>query len=153
MRLILSFLKIVFYLFIGFIFIILISQLLIYIISEFFGATKINLTNNKLLVKTKIICIYKDKNITVLDNNNYIKQLSVNDSSKVNIKINKNMERDIYIENQSIKLETDKDSMRILNSSSKKIGGWMGIKIEDRELNNFFVNNKKEFTFDSYKIK
>ena len=99
--------------------------------------------------KTRIVCIYKDNNITIYDKNNDIYELEINDDSMVTI-IDKNQVRNVYIRNQSVKLKTVKDSIRILSSTTKKIGGWMGIKIQDDCLKHFFVDNEKKFTFEPY---
>ena len=118
-----------------------------FIINKFFTSKVVLSDVNQ--TKTRIVCIYKDNNITIYDKNNDIYELEINDDSMVTI-IDKNQVRNVYIRNQSVKLKTVKDSIRILSSTTKKIGGWMGIKIQDDCLKHFFVDNEKKFTFEPY---
>jgi len=119
-----------------------------FIINKFFTSKVVLSDVNQ--TKTRIVCIYKDDNITIDDKNNDIYELEINDDSMVTIIIDKNKVRNVYIRNQSVKIKTLKDSIRILSSTTKKMGGWMGIKIQDDCLKHFFVDNEKKFTFEPY---
>jgi len=147
MQLIINIIKIIFY-FIGSVIVVfLMINIFGFIINKFFTSKVVLSDVNQ--TKTRIVCIYKDNNITIYDKNNDIYELEINDDSMVTI-IDKNQVRNVYIRNQSVKLKTVKDSIRILSSTTKKIGGWMGIKIQDDCLKHFFVDNEKKFTFEPY---
>jgi len=126
----------------------LMINILGFIINEI--STSKVILSDKNQTKTRIVCIYKDNNITIDDKNNDIYELEINNDAEVTIIINKNKVRNIYIKNQSVKLKTVKDSIRILSSTTKKMGRWMGIKIEDDCLKHFFIDNEKKFTFEPY---
>ena len=151
MRLGIAILKIIFYLIIVLAFVAILIQIFLLVANILFGSKAINLRNDH-ISKTKIICIFEDCNITINDNNNYIIQLHVDDTSKVDVQIDKNKIRRIYIKNEAIKLQTEYDSMRILNSRIKKLGGWRGFEIKDVNLKHFYVDNNKEFTFATHVI-